>query len=136
MKKTALCSVLSLCCLASVDTITRNDQRHKPHQHRHEQYAQRKNPVAMTAQSVAEGRKLFYKHCRVCHGESGKGGFGPDLTDDSWIHGNTDGEIFTVITSGVQGTSMRGFKKDLTEEMRWHLVNYLTSLRKTKKWVR
>ena len=104
-------------------------ETHKPHQHRHDQYARMKNPVPRTVQSIAEGKKLFVKHCIVCHGASGKGGVGPDLTDAAWIHGDTDGEIFNAITGGAQGTAMRSFKNELPEEARWHLVNYLVSLR-------
>jgi hypothetical protein len=37
--------------------------------------------------------------------------------------------MFHVITDGVAGTAMKGFKKVFTEEMRWHLVNYINSLR-------
>mgnify|MGYP001589018564 FL=1 len=82
---------------------------------------------------MAEGKKLYEKHCIACHGESGKGGAGPDLTDAVWIHGNTDGEIFNAITGGAQGTAMESFKKELSEEARWHLVNYLVSLRSGTK---
>jgi hypothetical protein len=31
---------------------------------------------------------------------------------------------------GVKGTSMRGFDKELKKDMRWHLVNYIKSIRK------
>lgn len=105
---------------------------HKPAQHRHQEYTKLKNPVAKTGTSVIQGRKLYEKHCQSCHGESGKGGIGPDLTDPLWLHGNTDGEIFNVVTQGIEGTAMRGFEKELTKEMRWHLVNYLKSPRTTE----
>ena len=105
---------------------------HKPQPHGHEEYVKMKNPIPMTKKSVIQGEKLYEKHCQPCHGESGKGGIGPDLTDTIWIHGNTDGEIFKVITDGREGTAMRGFGKELMEEMRWHLVNYIKSLRKAE----
>ena len=87
----------------------------------------------MTAQSIAEGRKLFEKHCISCHGEAEKRGTGPDPTASVLIHGSTDGEMFHVITAGVSGTAMKGFKNKLSDEMRWHLVNFMNSLRKTEK---
>lgn len=118
---------LGLSCGSAVAAETKNE--HKPYQHRHDQYAYIKNPVPRTVQSVAEGKKLYEKHCIACHGESGKGGVGPDLTDAVWVHGNTDGEIFNAITGGAQGTAMMGFEKELPDEARWHLVNYLVSLR-------
>jgi len=101
---------------------------HKPHQHRHLEYAKIKNPVARTAQAIVEGKKLFEKHCTACHGKSGKGGIGPDLTTAVLLHGNTDGEIFHVITDGVTGTAMKGFSKELSDKMRWQLVNYIKSI--------
>jgi mono/diheme cytochrome c family protein len=84
----------------------------------------------MTAQSIAEGRKLFENHCMACHGKTGK--VGPDLKGPLRIHGNSDGEIFHVITAGVKGTAMKGFKDELSDEMRWHLVNYIASLKKNE----
>lgn len=107
-------------------------EAHEPHRHRHLEYAKIKNPIAMTAQSITEGKKLFEKHCMACHGKTGKGGIGTDLKASLRIHGNSDGEIFHVITAGVKGTAMKGFKNELSDEMRWHLVNFITSLRKTE----
>ena len=122
---------LIILLLVSLDVVAQ-EENHKHEQHRHLRYAYMKNPVAMTAQSVAEGAMLYEKHCIACHGESGKGGIGPNLTGSVRIHGNTDGEMFHVITDGVTGTTMKGFKKELTDKMRWHLVNYIKSLGKTE----
>jgi len=106
------------------------EEQHKHGQHRHLEYAKIKNPVTRTEMSVAQGRILYEKHCITCHGEAGKGGIGPNLTGNAQKHGSTDGETFHVISNGIAGTAMKGFKKGLTEEMRWHLVNYIAALRK------
>jgi mono/diheme cytochrome c family protein len=127
MRKTTL---LVIIFLLSLDVVAQ-EEHHKHEQHRHLKYADMKNPVEMTQQSIAEGARLYKKHCIACHGESGKGGIGPDLTGPVRIHGNTDGEMFHVITAGVAGTAMKGFKKELTNKMRWHLVNYIKSLKKS-----
>lgn len=103
---------------------------HKPNQHQHTEYAKIKNPIAKTEKSVAQGRKLYEEHCIACHGEAGKGGIGPGLSVPGRIHGSTDGEMFHVITDGVAGTAMKGFREGLSDEMRWHLVNYITNFRK------
>jgi mono/diheme cytochrome c family protein len=87
----------------------------------------------MTEQSIAEGRKLFENHCMACHESTGKGAIGPDLKGSLLIHGNSDGEIFHVISAGVKGTAMKGFKDELSDKERWHLVNYLASLRNIEK---
>ncbi|MDI6744383.1 MAG: c-type cytochrome [Thermodesulfovibrionales bacterium] len=105
---------------------------HKPHPHKHKQYAKVKNPIPMSEQSIAKGRKILEKYCTECHGEASKGNEKTDLTDNLWIHGDSDGEIFHVIMDGTKGpTPMKGFKKELTKEMRWHIVSYIKSLKKT-----
>ena len=83
----------------------------------------------MTKRSVTEGKKQFEQHCVACHGKGGKGGIGPGLTSAMKIHGSSDGEIFHVITEGVSGTAMKGFKEQLPDKDRWHLVNYIQSIK-------
>ena len=108
------------------------EEQHQHKQHRHLSYADMKNPVDMTEHSVKEGEKLYDQHCIGCHGKAGRGGIGPRLTEAVRIHGSSDGELFHVITDGVTGTTMKGFKKKVTEEKRWHLVNYIKSLEKNE----
>ncbi len=126
----ALCLTL---CLLPLDAAAQKEHTHKPHSHRHKEYAKKKNPVPMTDESIAKGKDIFDKHCVTCHGEHAKGIATTDLTDDLWIHGHTDGEIFHVIKHGVQDTAMKGFNKELTVQMHWHLVNYIKSLKVEKK---
>jgi mono/diheme cytochrome c family protein len=113
--------------------VEEKKEAHGPRRHRHPEYEKIKNPIAITAHSIAEGKKLFEKHCMACHGKTGEGGIGSDLKASLRIHGNSDGEIFHIITAGVKGTAMKGFRKELSDEMRWHLVNYIISVRKTEK---
>jgi len=124
-------SFLIIIFIVALDGLAQ-EESHKHEHHRHPEYAMRENPIAKTEKSIAQGRKLYEKNCIACHGEAGKGGIGPDLTVPVRIHGNTDGEMFHVITDGVAGTAMKGFRKELSDEMRWHLVNYITSLRKSE----
>lgn len=54
------------------------------------------------AEVVAEGATLFGTNCASCHGASGEGDIGPDLTDRVWVNGSgTFAEIVDVITEGV-----------------------------------
>jgi cytochrome c553 len=134
MKKIIILIVFSVLILIFSYAFAQTTEHiHKPHPHKHKKYAKVKNPIPMTEDSIMKGKALYEKHCVSCHGESGKGGNGiPDLTDGLWIHGDTDGEMFHVITDGTKGpTPMKGFKKELTKEMRWQLVNYIKSLKKT-----
>ncbi len=95
------------------------------------------NPVKPTPQSIAKGKQAFNKACRHCHGSGGKGD-GPlaptnpppaDLTDATWDHGSTDGEIFAIIANGIGGKSeMKGLKSELTPTDIWNIVNFLRSI--------
>jgi cytochrome c len=75
-KVTRNIAFLIILLLVSLDVVAQEED-HKHEQHKHLKYANMKNPIAMTAQSIAEGAKLYEKHCIACHGESGKGGIGP-----------------------------------------------------------
>ena len=105
--------------------------------------AARKNPVPSTPASINAGKALYNKNCRHCHGLRAKGD-GPlapkdprpaDLTDATWDHGSSDGEIFAVIWNGApsaQGKGkdqgMVGQKGTLSEKEVWQVVNYLRSI--------
>jgi mono/diheme cytochrome c family protein len=98
------------------------------------------NPVGPTAESVAAGKQIFQRSCAPCHGLSAEGGPGndlipaaPDLTDDTWDHGSTDGEIFDNIKNGVAPDfNMVPWKDTLKDDEIWSVVNYLRSIAKKK----
>jgi glucose/arabinose dehydrogenase/mono/diheme cytochrome c family protein len=103
-----------------------------------------KNPIAATPQSLASGKKAYDVHCAGCHGNRAQGAEkagialsiiqelggkqAPDLTDDKWDHGSTDGEIFTVTKKGVPPTMMAGFEGRLRDAEIWSIVNYIRAL--------
>ena len=97
-----------------------------------------KNPVTPTAESLAAGKQIYTRRCASCHGVSGEGGPGndlipaaPDLTDATWDHGGTDGEIFTSVKEGIgPDFNMTPFKDMLKDEEIWNVVNYVRSLAK------
>src|SRR6218665_1428572 len=43
---------------------------------------------------LASGKDLFVAICPTCHGRSGEGGVGPNLTDEYWLHGGGGKDIF------------------------------------------
>jgi mono/diheme cytochrome c family protein len=107
------------------------------------------NPVAATPQSIAEGKKSYEVNCGGCHGNAAQGAEKagivvsviedqggkqpPDLTDDAWDHGSTDGEIFTVIKKGVGPQFfMSPWDGRIADNEIWSIVNYLRSLEKKK----
>ncbi len=98
-----------------------------------EEAAELANPVEATETSVEAGEALFAANCAVCHGVEGRGD-GPtaetldpppaDLHADH-VQVLADGELFWVITHGVEGTGMPPWEDVLTEEERWHVVNFI-----------
>lgn len=99
-----------------------------------------KNPVASTPESIAAGKATFQRYCAVCHGTTAEGGSGsdisppaPNLTDDEWQHGSTDGEVFSVIKNGVPpDLNMEPWGDRIKDDEIWKVVNYLRSLAKKK----
>lgn len=77
-----------------------------------------------------EKGKQQYAMCMGCHGAEGKGNQAlgaPDLTDEVWLYGASEGSIHDVLNNGRQGV-MPAFKETLGED-RVHLVSaYVLSL--------
>lgn len=104
-----------------------------------------KNPVTVTPESVAKGKELYLErtkgNCIFCHGETGSGNEAnlarlrrkpADLSNKERMEAMTDGEVFWKISKGIQGIMPAGEKR-MTEEERWHVVNYVRTLAKEKK---
>jgi mono/diheme cytochrome c family protein len=93
-----------------------------------------KNPYSGKA-SIKQGKDIYKMRCVVCHGEKGKGdgpagkALNPPAADHSsaMVQNQTDGELFWKISEG-RGP-MVGWKLILSEEDRWHVVNYLRTLK-------
>jgi putative heme-binding domain-containing protein len=88
-------------------------------------------PTPVDPAVLAEGQALFRGLCSGCHGGAGRGGKGPDLTDNRWIHGNTDQDITRVIQNGVPKTTMKKLGDALKEDQVRKLVLFIRSLART-----
>ena len=97
-----------------------------------------KSPIEATKASVEKGKEVYEKKCSSCHGTKGDGkgplssGLNPKPTNFRGSHGEkmSDGEHFWKITNG-RG-AMPSYAKDLTEEERWHVINYINTFMKHK----
>jgi putative heme-binding domain-containing protein len=78
--------------------------------------------------NLEEGQALFRGLCSGCHGGAGRGGKGPDLTDNRWIHGGTDDDIARVIRNGVLNTTMKKLGESLKESQVRAVIAYIRSL--------
>ena len=62
--------------------------------------------ASITPEAVAAGKEVFMTNCVACHGADLHGGIGPNLTDETWIHGGKLTDIVTTITNGVAAKGM------------------------------
>jgi len=76
---------------------------------------------------AAEGRRVFDAQCAWCHGNEGEGGMGPNL-HGGLRHATTLASIVEIITNGVPGTDMPGFRSPLTERSIRQTATYVQSL--------
>jgi mono/diheme cytochrome c family protein len=95
------------------------------------------NPYPANEASIARGQYFYNISCTPCHGAQGQGN-GPfsaflreirpsDLTAEDTVN-MSDGEIFIIISNGIEG-AMPAMRYNLPdEEMRWTVVNYVRSL--------
>ncbi len=70
----------------------------------------------------------FGRTCAPCHGEKAQGLIGPNLTDDSWLHGGTVEQIFQTIAKGWPSKGMPPWGRALKPEEISALVSYVRSL--------
>ncbi len=79
--------------------------------------------------ALDEGKSMFRGLCSGCHGGAARGGKGPDLTDDRWLHGDgTDKAVSGIIERGVPGTTMKKLGESLKPEQIGKIIAYVRSL--------
>ncbi len=117
--------------------------------------------VPYSPESIAKGKAAYHNKntCSACHGQDGRGNItsGKRLKDDwgnriwprdqteawTWRVTNVPGDtpeardetirnIFTRLSVGIPGTPMPEHTKTVSEENRWHIANYVYSLRTTR----
>ena len=77
---------------------------------------------------VAAGKKLYGSLCVACHGESAKGGVGPDLTISTYKYGKARLDITKSISEGRPG-GMPSFSSQINPEQVESLVEFVLTLK-------
>ena len=97
-----------------------------------------KNPGTASKENIANGKDLYAKHCKSCHGTTGLGDGAKAASLDvpcgdfsaAKFQKQSDGAVFYKITEG-RG-KMPSFKKNIPDDNdRWMIVSYLRTF-KTK----
>lgn len=106
--------------------------------------------IRPSERTVAEGKKIYEEklECWKCHGVEGRGD-GPsaaeqeddfgfpikpfDFTTGRFKGGNSSKDVYLRFTTGLNGTPMPSFAKELTDEQRWCLTHYVITLIKPEE---
>jgi len=99
-------------------------------------YKTMKNPTTSNAENVAIGKALYNKHCKSCHGATGKGD-GPKAVNlktkmrnlaSAEVKGLSPGEWY--YRSFIGRDEMPNFETKIPEvNDRWYVINYLLTLK-------
>ena len=100
-------------------------------------YQKMANPVKPDAESIANGKEVWIKHCQSCHGKAGKGDgtkaaqlkTTPQDFTKADVQKETDGSLFYKTEEGRD--DMPAFKKKIDDKDDvWSVVNYIRTLKK------
>lgn len=95
-----------------------------------------KNPLAVTTESLAEGKRLYFNFCQACHGETGMGdgpvvqrnGPVPPAYSSEGLKNLPEGKMFHTTQYGKN--MMGSHASQLTATQRWKIIQYVQTLQK------
>ena len=101
-----------------------------------QEYQTMKNPYANSKDTENLGKTLFLKHCKLCHGQTGKGDGKMAKLLDIEV-GNFTTEAFKAQTDGAMyykflngRNEMPEFKNKISnKEHQWLIINYIKTLK-------
>jgi cytochrome c oxidase cbb3-type subunit 3 len=82
----------------------------------------------ITPELAQAGRAVYAANCAACHGPELRGGIGPDLTDEVWIHGDSPEDVVQTITTGVAAKGMPGWGPILGSERVRQAAAYIMTI--------
>ena len=95
-----------------------------------------KSPLAASEKDVSAGQILYSQRCSTCHGMSGKADTEiakaldikpADLTSEK-ARKLTDGDIWWVVTHGIEAGRMPALRERIGENERWQIVHFVRAL--------
>jgi len=102
------------------------------------EFVSKKNIVAVSDDGLDDGKELWNKECKICHGSKGAGDGVKaknlatacgDLTTSEFHAALTDGGIYYL--TFVKEISDHTYAKKISDETdRWNLVHYIRTLKK------
>jgi mono/diheme cytochrome c family protein len=96
-----------------------------------------KNPVAVSSESIADGKEAFSHYCVACHGLDGQNTgvpfarrMSPEVPSlaSKEVQDYTDGQLKWVIDNGIWPSGMPGSEGILSDDEIWSIVVYLRHL--------
>ena len=118
--------LLSLVCILPQKSVAHNWMAPKAE-------AAKPNPIAMSEDSVKNGKLIFSQECAYCHGENGRGMSNkaatletdtPDLLEGLKSH--SEGDFHWKVLKGKG--EMPGYEGELSDREIWDILNYLKSV--------
>lgn len=96
-----------------------------------------RNPIALSAQSIVDGKEAFTHYCVACHGLDGRN-TGVPFADhmkppvpslaSKDVQLYTDGQLKWVIDNGIAPSGMPASKGILSDDEQWAIVNFIRHL--------
>lgn len=82
------------------------------------------DPRALSIQT-----STWQMHCVSCHGASGEGLVGPNMTDDSYKNAKSLSDLYTVISDGAANGAMPAWSSRLNQTERVLMAAYVAGMR-------
>ncbi|HHH29351.1 MAG TPA: c-type cytochrome [Polyangiaceae bacterium] len=97
--------------------------------------------LANDPSAIAQGQEAYATTCAACHGDSAQGVIGPNLTDNTWLHGGAPTSIYTSVRLGITAdqalipgsAGMPAWGPQLGEDRVRAVVAFLMSVRNTNE---
>lgn len=81
--------------------------------------------------NIAAGKDLFIRNCLQCHGATGEGGIGPNLTDNYWLHGATFTDVVKSVKYGYPSKGMISWRAFLKPDEIIEVASFIQTLKGT-----